>query len=406
MGNRSKQAIRRRTGYSGRTPHASAASWSASQAAFRVVAKRAEIIERASDNPVLILNYQSVLRTVLDVFTERLIGSDCAPDQAPALALSLITDSSGFTPRDPHLIARLEQSQRRRSLAPLKVGESYVISPAMHATVNAAAGTLTKENLQRWRSDDLLDEVGVLLLPEIQMVHADGRAVPDEVIMLSWSTGMFTNPLDRSHTKCIFTTAWFDGDGPILSHGWTIARRTAKENGTPLPSYYIIADTRLSLDIDDPDGANYLSAGSLFGSPDAHLPETESEIVGEYTGETIHTPDISEWMTKYLFAFMGLARQGIPSVRPYREMRGPDMPPRRYDEVRVVQLRSFTQLGDVRQEDGTTRQLHHRWVVRMHKVNQWYPSEGVHRIIWRGPFIKGPEGAPLLAGEKVQALVR
>jgi hypothetical protein len=42
----------------------------------------------------------------------------------------------------------------------------------------------------------------------------------------------------------------------------------------------------------------------------------------------------------------------------------------------------------------------------MHKVRQWYPSENTHRIIWRGPYIKGPDGAPLLDGDKVQALVR
>ena len=42
----------------------------------------------------------------------------------------------------------------------------------------------------------------------------------------------------------------------------------------------------------------------------------------------------------------------------------------------------------------------------MHKVNQWYPREQVHRIIWRGPYIKGPDGAPLLTGETIQALIR
>jgi hypothetical protein len=70
----------------------------------------------------------------------------------------------------------------------------------------------------------------------------------------------------------------------------------------------------------------------------------------------------------------------------------------------VTQLRSFTELATVPQ-DGH-RGYHHRWVVRMHKVRQWYPSEGMHKIIWRGPYIKGPANAPLLTSERVNALVR
>ena len=52
------------------------------------------------------------------------------------------------------------------------------------------------------------------------------------------------------------------------------------------------------------------------------------------------------------------------------------------------------------------REWHHRWVVRMHKVRQWYPSEGQHKIIYRGPYVKGPEDKPFLEGEIVQGLIR
>jgi hypothetical protein len=65
---------------------------------------------------------------------------------------------------------------------------------------------------------------------------------------------------------------------------------------------------------------------------------------------------------------------------PYRELRGTDLQPR----PNVPQ-------------DGH-RRYHHRWVVPMHKVRQWYPSQGVHKIIWHGPYIKGPANAPLLTG--------
>jgi hypothetical protein len=49
---------------------------------------------------------------------------------------------------------------------------------------------------------------------------------------------------------------------------------------------------------------------------------------------------------------------------------------------------------------------HHQWMARMHKVNQWHPSLGQHRVCFRGPYIKVPAGKPLLNGDVVKGLVR
>ncbi|MFJ3099469.1 hypothetical protein [Streptomyces hydrogenans] len=51
-----------------------------------------------------------------------------------------------------------------------------------------------------------------------------------------------------------------------------------------------------------------------------------------------------------------------------------------------------------------SRAYHHRWTVRMHKVRQWYPSTQEHRLIWRGPYIKGLADAPFMVGEKAYSL--
>jgi len=32
--------------------------------------------------------------------------------------------------------------------------------------------------------------------------------------------------------------------------------------------------------------------------------------------------------------------------------------------------------------------------VRMHKARQWYPSLQQHKVIYRGPYIKGPDDKP------------
>lgn len=48
----------------------------------------------------------------------------------------------------------------------------------------------------------------------------------------------------------------------------------------------------------------------------------------------------------------------------------------------------------------------HRWVVRGHWRQQLYPSLNDHRAIWIHGYVKGPEDWPLVAGEKVNALLR
>ena len=50
-------------------------------------------------------------------------------------------------------------------------------------------------------------------------------------------------------------------------------------------------------------------------------------------------------------------------------------------EVRVVDLRAADRPAGA--DPNGSRDWHHRWVVRMHKVRQWYPSEQQHKILYR-----------------------
>jgi hypothetical protein len=56
-------------------------------------------------------------------------------------------------------------------------------------------------------------------------------------------------------------------------------------------------------------------------------------------------------------------------------------------------------------EDEFGREWSHRWVVRGHWREQWYPSEGVHRLIWIEAFVKGPEDRPLIIKDTVFSVV-
>lgn len=72
--------------------------------------------------------------------------------------------------------------------------------------------------------------------------------------------------------------------------------------------------------------------------------------------------------------------------------------------VRVIELRRPKTSSSTPSE--TSREYHHRWITRGHWRQQWHPKRQLHRPVWIAPHIKGPEGAPLIGGEKVYALKR
>ena len=72
-------------------------------------------------------------------------------------------------------------------------------------------------------------------------------------------------------------------------------------------------------------------------------------------------------------------------------------------KVRVVKLRRPA--GSTGAGTGD-RDYHHQWIVRGHWRQQWYPARAVHRPVWIAPHVKGPEGAPMLGGDKVYAWQR
>ncbi|WP_439660595.1 hypothetical protein ACSHWB_03220 [Lentzea sp. HUAS TT2] len=72
--------------------------------------------------------------------------------------------------------------------------------------------------------------------------------------------------------------------------------------------------------------------------------------------------------------------------------------------VRLLELRrpKVTDSAD----ESAVREHHHRWIVRGHWRQQWYPSRQVHRPVWIAPHLKGPDDAPLVGGEKVNVWKR
>lgn len=77
--------------------------------------------------------------------------------------------------------------------------------------------------------------------------------------------------------------------------------------------------------------------------------------------------------------------------------------------VRYIDLRRARTEPSERPDDDTanrTRNYRHRWIVRGHWRNQYYPSRNDHRPIWIDPHLAGPDDKPLLGGERVNVLRR
>ncbi|WP_405512067.1 hypothetical protein [Streptomyces canus] len=126
--------------------------------------------------------------------------------------------------------------------------------------------------------------------------------------------------------------------------------------------------------------------------------------IGEWDGGRVDDP-YDDFVARYMFAFSRLITQGVTALGPPQTTgvraatTSGDASVPRDPDVRVIRLAAPSpRPSDPAGE--TKRVYHHRWPVRMHKVRQWYPSRQEHRVIWRGPYIKGPVDAPLMMGEK------
>jgi hypothetical protein len=71
--------------------------------------------------------------------------------------------------------------------------------------------------------------------------------------------------------------------------------------------------------------------------------------------------------------------------------------------VHVVKLRRAAQEAQDAY-DAEPVQWKHKWWVAGHFRSQWYPSKKSHDVIWIGPYLKGPDGAPML--EKIYRVER
>lgn len=113
------------------------------------------------------------------------------------------------------------------------------------------------------------------------------------------------------------------------------------------------------------------------------------------------------WRVRYLRALYTawlLMRQPLAKVEDVEPDRASRKRQRRagYEPraIRVINLRRPKGEPGAGESHGGYQ---NQWIVRGHWRNHWHPKRQVHRPVWIAPHVKGPEGAPMIGGEKVYA---
>ncbi|MEU6239261.1 hypothetical protein [Kitasatospora sp. NPDC047058] len=373
------------------------------------------------DHPfVETMMHQNTSNGVGDSYRTAVVAGGLGDEEAWEYALSITVGAMGDAPPwDRDLTAHTKREIRRHQDL-LRTAEVFVISPAAHAAVMAAAATLEIADTATLDRDvDLPVPTGLLMLPE-PIVHANRNGSLSDTAAFGWAPVRLFNawPPVEGGTPGVRVTAFMDRDGPVQPEEWTTTLALARSTGMPLP--LLVPDGVVGM-----SGNRHLAhldAAQLHeiskGVQQVHLELRQSaaevrgqaQEVGEWTGGQVIEDPTQDFVRRYMFAFWRLAAQKSTEVSVHRPEPATTVPrqgqrvrPSAVPDVRVVHLAARP--GDAKDGDGAGHRMYqHRFPVRMHKVRQWYPSQGVHRIIWRGPYIKGPAGAPLVVTETAYAV--
>ncbi|MGW2965109.1 hypothetical protein ACWDGI_42620 [Streptomyces sp. NPDC001220] len=327
-------------------------------------------------------------------------------------ALSMTLGKQGYRPPWPQAAGEAASWQMRQIGKLLRQAEVLVISPAAHAAVMAAAATLEPADTSTLDRDrDILLPTGLLVLPEpVVVVNRTGSL--SDTKAFGWQFITQHQILPTAQYPGVRVTTFMDRDGPVQPAGWRQAVAQARASGSPLPPlmpdgmYGMRGDACLAEESSETLAdlsEHHRQLQKALTRASAWRTEPVSET-GEWGGGRVDDP-YDDFVGRYMFAFWRLIAQGVTAAGSSRDPLGAPSPGDNHGsalcdpEVRVIRLVA----PSPRPSDptGETKRLyHHRWPVRMHKVRQWYPSRQEHRVIWRGPYIKGPADAPLMMGEK------
>jgi len=408
-------------------------AWSLTQESRNAVRWRADALQLVSDETAHrqreYRDHMDRMRHALQLMTAHATDPSATFEQAwmsfwrPLVRLAFASgmDVSGVTWHDPMVAAKENperinrfvldaiEADRQCDLAALN-GGLFVVSPEVHLVIAACAASMSiREVLEAFVDADLPAPTGMILLPDrkpwVSLPHT--RALTwQRLPRVTWGQ-QATYAVPSMRMKGYVHSS-------IFHHIMAPGQRFAVQKDTLLYSGQRDIEPCLG-ELEEHDADDF--ENMLYQAVEMRLAHDDfiakSDEIGHQVGEEIgearldHDPAKPMTLASYMAAFTRVVDQEILTTEPAERessvegsTRG-DLPE---NDIQILRLRRMVDGG----EDAVKSvNWSHRWVVQMHKVRQWYPSLGRHKTIWRGPYIKGPDGAPLrLPKERVHGVVR
>lgn len=269
----------------------------------------------------------------------------------------------------------------------------FLLNDEMLDVVIAAAKSLSPDDLAGLTEEDLPQPTGFLMLPRDMYVSDPTGAVPvSDIRAISWR---FSDICSEGVWSIGARVAlWSKTEGGEADEGYRALLESLR--GQWLPELVHI-------------GATWIDRSVFAGMTQAKmaeeveaardrlqhlaLPPLDELEAGVHSRDDVIDDRSKTFPQAFLFAFSRLCDQGIGEDETVGERIpavGRKGGPTR--DVRVVTLRKRRARS---KGESEAVEWSHRWVVQMHKRRQWYPSKQHHKVIFVGPFVKGPEGKPL-----------
>lgn len=236
---------------------------------------------------------------------------------------------------------------------------------------------------------------------------------------------------EAAHQLPMTTTLHLDDPWTAVGYVWfetpiqslTIDHRTGEQLNEEVQGIYWYLG--YGTDIDNREASIPLLSYCVYSTVDClaqRLPREDARLV-------VHLPtDIGKWPANETAGVIGegdrldtsqardrlivwslwyFLKQALVNTTPGRMSRAVQRQARRQGEVPNVTIAT---LRRVRHERQAPHMLDvdwsHRWIVRGHWRQQWYPTLEQHRPVWIAPHVKGPDDKPLVVKQKIARLVR
>jgi hypothetical protein len=276
----------------------------------------------------------------------------------------------------------------------LQVGECYYVSPHMMDLAVAASATMPDENIY---ASDAPSTHGFMWMPQpMRFMDIRGRVLSCSAVL--WAA---------MGDGCVLW--WFsDKDDPIDMVNIDMKRRFTAEEIVAFPKLTLAAQA--SFRWGRPLPRTLTNATLIPNAAQADIHWDGDNLIFRTTEFLPLDVQVKrDPLMAMLLVIWRLMQQTLTSVQRERTDRGTWRHAKRVKfrdhEVTVIALRRRAPSSE---HGETTVEWSHQWIVRGHWRKQPCKVEGewTHRVIWISPFLKGPEDAPLLIRDRVNALIR